>query len=128
MAKPDDEKSQTNLADSAQKIPSPHADALRGGPSLPGTPLAALDGRSIAVEISFGGQDRVLVGTAVYGTDEELGNVLRIVVAGEMELEFVLAESVWSGQILTGQKHGTDYLVCLNAQAAVAPATNQPAQ
>ncbi len=87
--------------------------ARQGGPPVR-VGLEALDGCLVAVHIVIQGREQFLRGEAVYELDDELGKLLRLAVEhrGE-ELELVITEARWNGQILPGQAVGCDYLIRL---------------
>ena len=75
--------------------------------------LSALHQRTIAVQLSVMGRDRLLFGRGVYERDRNLGNVLRVQFPSDADCEIVLAEDTWSGEILPGEAAGCDYLIRL---------------
>jgi hypothetical protein len=77
--------------------------------------LSRYDGKSFAIVLNLHGQPQVLRGTAHYAHDENLGNVLRIELAGEDcgQPAFILAEDKWSGSILPGADYGCDFCIPL---------------
>jgi hypothetical protein len=73
--------------------------------------LAALDRKSVAVEIVFRGSDRLLFGHGVYEPDLEQGSRLRIKSSGTPSYDLELHERSWSGAILSGKPYGCDFLL-----------------
>jgi hypothetical protein len=76
--------------------------------------------------------ERLLIGVAEYVSDPDLGPALRVVVQDIADLEVLIGELAFKGQIVSGQAHGCDYLVHLGMQGtappsqASAPAREQP--
>jgi hypothetical protein len=110
---------QAKLANSSR--PGTEADS-RGAPARddffsPGyecpPPLSALDGRTIAVQIQILGREQTLLGRGTYTSNSELGNVLTIQLPSSAACEIVLVEGSWTGEVLSGELHGCDFLVRL---------------
>lgn len=82
--------------------------------------LAPLDQRRIAVELSQNGHQKTLRGVARYGSDPDLGSVLKINVRESWgDFDFVLREDEFDGEIAVGDSD-CDYRITLNAASAVA--------
>jgi hypothetical protein len=116
MSKPDEQEASSSQADGAQGVPPPHAAELRG--KLANPPFHDLHGRSVAVRVPVPGGEQVLLGNAEYATDPDLGQVLRVAIEGSGGLEIVLSETVFHGQILSGDAHQRDYLIDVTAKSS----------
>jgi len=73
--------------------------------------LAALDRKSVAVELVIKGSDRLLFGHGVYEPDGAEGNRLRIQASGSSGCALEIHESSWNGTILPGKPYGCDFLL-----------------
>jgi hypothetical protein len=73
--------------------------------------LAALDRKSVAVELVVRGTDRLLLGRGEYEHDVEQGSRLRIRSSGHSGCDLELVEDLWKGKILRGQRYGCDFLL-----------------
>ena len=76
--------------------------------------LQALHQRTIAVQFALAGRDQLLLGRGTYQRDRDLGQILRIELAGEAGGEILLAEDDWNGEIRSGEAVGSDFLIRLN--------------
>jgi len=75
-------------------------------------PLASLHGRTVAVQLSIQGHDRVLKGRGIYEIDPGLGRILRVDLrSGGAQL--LLAEASWNGEIAPGDSEDCDFLIRL---------------
>ena len=84
------------------------ADA-RAGPSK----FSLYHNRRVALFLGDLVEDGVLRGTSRFATDDQLGNILRIVLDGPQNLEIVIAESEWRGVILPDERYGCDFCLIL---------------
>ena len=82
--------------------------------------LRSLDGKKIAVHLVVNGKERLVQGVGAFGLDTRLGGVLRIECSAtdDEDLELLICESEWQGQIKPGEAFGCDYVIRL-----VLPAT-----
>jgi hypothetical protein len=78
---------------------------------MPTLTLAALDRKSVAVELVIRGTDRLLFGYGVYEPDLERGSRLRIESTSNSGCELELHEALWNGTILSGRPYGCDFLL-----------------
>jgi hypothetical protein len=79
---------------------------------MPGnTRLSALHERTVAVQLSISGRDRIVVGRGVYEQDPVQGRVLRIEFTAEVGAEIMIHESSWNGVIQPGAEVGCDFLL-----------------
>jgi hypothetical protein len=113
MTKPDEQEAVSHLAQAAQPVPPPHAAELRGTAK---PPLSGLHSRTVALMFPAPDKERLLVGVAEYVADPDLGPVLRVFVHDVADLEVLIAESAFQGQVVSGQAHGCDYLIHLGMQ------------
>lgn len=79
-------------------------------------PLRQLDQHTVAVEIAFPAEIRILRGSGVYCQDPELGDCLRITVDDPAcgSLEILLRQREWAGPITVDDRHGCDYRLRLD--------------
>jgi len=96
----------------ASPMHSPEPDARGEFPSS----LAALDQRTVAVQLTVSGAEKTLLGRGHYERDEELGNLLRIEFPPEVDCEFLIVEDRWQGRIAPGQSLACDFLIRLDKQ------------
>lgn len=78
--------------------------------------LHQLDSTRVAIELRIGDELRILRGTAQYDASLVGGACLRVLVsdvAGEIEL--VIVEDSWCGEIRDGGDHDCDYMLSLDA-------------
>ena len=75
--------------------------------------LAALDCRTIAIQVAVAGEERVLLGRGHFELDFNCGNVLRIKFPLSAGCEIMIVEDRWSGEVLSGKSLGCDYLIRL---------------
>jgi hypothetical protein len=73
--------------------------------------LAALDRKSVAIELVVRGTDRLLFGHGVYEPDDEQGSRLRITSSCSAGYDIELHERSWNGAILSGKPYGCDFLL-----------------
>lgn len=74
--------------------------------------LAQFHDKRIAFFLPIQGESRACRGTAFFGRDELLGNVLRIrldATHGDGNPVILLSEQEWDGQILRDTEHGCDF-------------------
>jgi hypothetical protein len=116
MSKPDEQEAMSSAADGARAVPAPHVNELRTGAAS--VRLSDLHGQTVAVQVPVAGEDQFLKGRAAYGSDPELGMILRISVVDSPGLEIVIAESLFNGQIMLGDLHACDYLLRVGASSA----------
>ena len=78
-----------------------------------GQGLSAYNGLRVAIVLSCQGQAQAFCGPAEYGTDDALGNVLRIRVDEPHDdqggAELILSEREWDGEIRSGEQYGCDF-------------------
>ena len=114
MSKSDKQEAMSSLAEGAQKLPGPHAPELRG---QVGPPLAALHGHTVAVDLGAARDHQVLIGRGVFETNTGSASLLRVIISESPPLEFLIEETVFRGQILAGESHGCDYLLCVGVES-----------
>jgi hypothetical protein len=73
--------------------------------------ISALHRRTIALQLSVGGRDQLLLGRGVYEQDPKLGSILRIECPPDARCEFLIIETSWNGAIQRGEAHGCDFLI-----------------
>ena len=104
-----------------RRLGIPQAANTRGaqpGKRSQPTTLASLNRCQVAVHLVVQGREQFVRGTAVYESDPDLGNTLRVQIADPAgDFEFVVAESQWDGKILPGHAVGCDYLIRLGQNA-----------
>jgi hypothetical protein len=75
--------------------------------------LSQLDGARLAIELGLQGIPRVLLGSAMFEYDPNLGNVLRVSLdaesAGPGNPEFLIREKYWDGAVDPDGTYGCDY-------------------
>lgn len=73
--------------------------------------LARFDGRRVAVVLPCGGASKTFCGQAVYTTDTNLGNVLKIRPDGctDGDAEIIVSESDWDGLVVPDRLNGCDF-------------------
>jgi len=76
-------------------------------------PLAALDHRTIAIQVAVAGEKRVLLGQGRFESDFNYGNVLKIEFPLSAGCEMMIVEDRWDGEVLCGKSLGCDYLIRL---------------
>jgi hypothetical protein len=79
-------------------------------------PLQQLDQRTVAVEIAFPTETRVMRGSGVYCQDADLGDCLRITIEDPAcgTLEILLRQNEWASPIAVDDRHGCDYRLRLD--------------
>ena len=76
--------------------------------------LAALNDRSVALQFLCAGREVLVVGRGAYEPHSELGPVLRIELPEGAGCEVLIAEDSWTGQVLSGESFGCDFLIRLD--------------
>lgn len=73
--------------------------------------FSRFDGRRVAVVLPLGPESRTFCGRAVYTTDSQLGNVLRIRPdgCGEGDAEILISESEWEGLVVPDRLNECDF-------------------
>ena len=78
--------------------------------------LHQLDSSRVAIELRIGDELRIVRGTAQYDTSLAGGGYLRVLVSDvEGDLELVIAEDSWCGDIRDGDNYGCDFVLSLDA-------------
>ena len=80
--------------------------------------LKDLHQRSVAVQVSVSGQQRLLIGQGLFEPHHPLGRVLRIQFEADPTAEIVIEEDKWTGEIVAGGPAGCDFVLRLDLSAS----------
>ena len=121
MLKSNEQEALSGLADRAQALAGPHVPRPQSYSARNvNHSLAALHGRSVTVRLAIAGRALLVTGQAAYELDEGLC----ITLDDEPRTEIRIDECRWNGRIVEGLEHGSDFLIRLDAETALSPATN----
>ena len=84
--------------------------------------LGRFNGRSVAVIVQMGLKQVLLKGIATYEPLNDLGPSLRIEVGGESEIEFVIQEAEFAGEIYAVDELKAEFLLVISSQPQVGSA------